>query len=76
MSSEAQVHMYMSRGEFTNLQNGKAAFGYTKGFTEYNIHVSVPVGSIVTVVDVSEDGNVHYEYEVQIEGGRVAWLKK
>ncbi|WCS69303.1 hypothetical protein Goe20_01860 [Bacillus phage vB_BsuM-Goe20] len=65
----AQVHMYMSEKEFTDLKNGDVAFGYTKGFTEYNIHVSVPVDSVINILDVSEDGEVHYEYEVQLEGG-------
>ncbi|UJJ74735.1 hypothetical protein [Bacillus phage BM-P1] len=65
----AQVHMYMSEKEFTELKNGDVAFGYTKGFTEYNIHVSVPVDSVINILDISENGEVHYEYEVQLEGG-------
>ncbi|WCS70065.1 hypothetical protein Goe27_01870 [Bacillus phage vB_BsuM-Goe27] len=65
----AQVHMYMSEREFTDLKNGDVAFGYTKGYAEYSIHVSVPVDSVINILDVSEDGEVHYEYEVQLEGG-------
>ncbi|AYJ76378.1 hypothetical protein BSP12_192 [Bacillus phage BSP12] len=64
----AQVHMYMSERDFTDLKNGNVAFGYTKGYTEYNIHVSVPVDSVINILDVSENGEVHYEYEVQLEG--------
>ncbi|QZA69586.1 hypothetical protein 035JT004_87 [Bacillus phage 035JT004] len=65
MVSEAQVHMYMSFDDYTALTNGDVAFGYTKGYTEYNIHVSVPVSWITNVLEVSEYGNFHFEYEVQ-----------
>ncbi|QZA69023.1 hypothetical protein 010DV004_86 [Bacillus phage 010DV004] len=70
MVSEPQVHMYMSKVEFDRLTAGETAYGYSEGFTEYNIHVSVPVRFVDAVIDVSEDYNLHYEYYVKYKEGK------
>ncbi|AXH71235.1 hypothetical protein BSP38_193 [Bacillus phage BSP38] len=67
MISEPQVHMYMSEKEFDRLVAGETAYGYSDGFTEYNIHVSVPVRFVKAVTDVSESDNLYYEYYVKHE---------
>lgn len=70
MISEPQVHMYMSREEFDRLVAGETVYGYSEGFTEYNIHVSVPVRFVEAVKDVSESYNLYYEYYVKYKEGK------
>lgn len=58
------IHMYVSLNEFKRLKEGEICFGYSEGYTEYPIHIEVPIECITNVIDLSEFNQEHYEYQV------------